>query len=66
MKHSFTLLALAGILCFTGCASDGPSGEEIQEQLGRGIRGEGTVSPDIDRTGDPYVKSREGSGLSPE
>ena len=66
MKRLFTALLFAGALCTLGCANDGPTGEEIQEQVGRGLRGEGTISPEIDRTGDPYVKSREGSGLSPE
>jgi len=61
VKPLFTALAFAGVLCIGGCANEGPTGGEVQEQLGRGIRGEGQLSPDIDRTGDPYVKPREGA-----
>ena len=45
-----------------GCANDGPTGPEIQEQFGRGMRGEGQLSSDIDRTNDPYVRPRDGGG----
>ena len=54
-------LALAGLLCIGGCAIEGPTGQEVQEQLGRGVRGEGQLSSDVDRTGDPYVRPREGA-----
>ncbi len=60
MKHLFAALALAGVLGFAGCAGEGPTSDELQEQVGRGLRGEGTLSTDIDRTGDPYVTPREG------
>ncbi|MFN2507999.1 MAG: hypothetical protein ABR589_04420 [Chthoniobacterales bacterium] len=61
MKPLFLAPVVAGLLGFLGCANEGPTGEELQEQVGRGLRGEGTLSPDIDRTGDPYVKPREGA-----
>lgn len=49
-----------------GCAGDGPTTAEVQEQLRRGVSGEGQVTDQIDRTGDPYVKPREGAALSRE
>ena len=57
MKPLFVALAFA---LFLGCANEGPTGEELGDQFSRGLRGEGQVMPDIDRTGDPYVKPREG------
>ena len=64
MKPVLVALASAFLLGFVGCANEGPTGPELQDQFGRGIRGEGQVSPDIDRTGDPYVKPREGADRS--
>ncbi len=61
MKPVLVALASAFLLSFLGCANEGPTGAELQDQLGRGIRGEGRVSEDVDRTGDPYVKPREGA-----
>ena len=60
MKALCIALACAGLLGVVGCANEGPTSEELQEQFGRGVRGEGQVTPDIDRSGDPYVKPREG------
>lgn len=60
MKPLLTAFAVAGALSFAGCANDGPTAEELQDQFRRGASGQGTVMPDIDRTGDPYVKPREG------
>ena len=60
MKPLLAALALVGALSFAGCANEGPTGEELQEQFRRGASGQGTVMPDIDRTGDPYVRPREG------
>ncbi len=60
MRPLFAALASAGTLCFAGCANEGPTAEELQEQVRRGATGQGQVMPDIDRTGDPYVKPREG------
>lgn len=60
MKLLLTLIAVAGTISIAGCANEGPTGDELQDQVGRGLRGEGTVSPDIDRSDDPYVKPREG------
>ena len=57
MKPVCVALASAFLL---GCASEGPTSEELGQQFSRGMRGEGQVTPDIDRTGDPYVKPREG------
>ena len=55
------LLAVsAAALSFAGCANEGPTAEELQDQVRRGATGQGTVMPEIDRTGDPYVRSREG------
>jgi len=61
VKRLFTALACAGVLNVIGCANEGPTGDELQQQLGRGFRGEGQLSPDMDRTGDPYVRPREGA-----
>ena len=58
MKRLFTVLAFAGVCALGGCAGEGPTGQELQDQVGRGIRGEGQLSSDIDRTDDPYVKPR--------
>jgi hypothetical protein len=66
MKRVFVPLAFAGALCLAGCANEGPTGEELQEQLRKGVTGEGRLSEDMDRTGDPYVKPREGASLSTE
>jgi hypothetical protein len=66
VKRLVTALALVGVLCAAGCAGEGPTGDELQEQVGRGLRGEGQLSSDIDRTGDPYVKPREGAPNSRE
>lgn len=60
MKPVFLLVAVAAVLACAGCASDGPTPEELQEQVRRGATGQGTVMPEIDRTGDPYVRPREG------
>lgn len=60
MKPLCAALTSALLLGFLGCATEGPTGEELGEQFSRGLRGEGQVTPDIDRTGDPYVKPREG------
>ncbi|MGZ4984198.1 MAG: hypothetical protein ACXV9Q_08865 [Chthoniobacterales bacterium] len=60
MKPVLVALASAFLLGFIGCASDGPTGEEVGSQLGRGIRGEGRLSTDVDRSDDPYVKPRAG------
>ena len=66
MKPIRIALAIAFLLGFIGCVNEGPTGEEVGQQLGRGIRGEGQLSPDIDRTGDPYVKTREGADRTRE
>jgi hypothetical protein len=55
-----TLLACASLLCFLGCASEGPTGPELQEQLRKGVSGEGQITEDVNRSDDPYVKPREG------
>ena len=60
MIRFFAALASAGALALGSCASEGPTGEELQEQFRRGVTGEGEVQPDIDRTGDPYVRPRGG------
>jgi hypothetical protein len=57
-------LLLSGFLA--GCAGEGPTSQELGDQLGRGVRGEGQLSPDIDRSSDPYVKPREGRENRPE
>jgi hypothetical protein len=60
MKPVVVALLSAVLLGMLGCANEGPTSEELGQQFGRGVRGEGQVTPDIDRTGDPYVKPREG------
>jgi hypothetical protein len=60
MKPLYAALASVFLLGVLGCANEGPTGEELGEQFSRGMRGEGQVTPDIDRTNDPYVKPREG------
>jgi hypothetical protein len=60
VERLFTALAALATLWLIGCAHEGPTSEELQDQVGRGLRGEGQITPDIDRTGDPYVKPREG------
>jgi hypothetical protein len=62
VRRLFAVLGFAGALCLGACANEGPTGEELQEQVGRGLRGEGEVTPEIDRTNDPYVRPREGGG----
>ncbi len=57
------LALLAGALL--GCANDGPTSQELGDQLGRGVRGEGQLGT-IDRSNDPYVKAREGEAMKPE
>ena len=64
MKLLLAALLSAGALGVLGCANEGPTSEELQQRLGRGIRGEGQLTSDIDRTDDPYVKPRGGAPLS--
>ena len=59
-------LAFAVALGTAGCANEGPTGEELQEQVARGFRGEGTLTPGVDRSDDPHIKSREGAPLPRE
>lgn len=59
MKAVFAAIT-AGILFLAGCVSDGPTPEELQAQLQRGATGQGQLTPDIDRSSDPYVKPRGG------
>ena len=54
------VLAAIAAASFVGCVNDGPTAEEVQAQLQRGATGQGELTPDIDRTGDPYVRPREG------
>jgi hypothetical protein len=61
MKPILVALASAFLIGFVGCANEGPTSAELGDQFGRGIRGQGQISADIDRTGDPYVKPREGA-----
>ncbi len=60
VNRLLTILAAAAMICGAGCASDGPTGPEVQDQLARGFRGEGQLGP-IDRSNDPYVRPREGA-----
>ena len=60
MKLVLLAVASAAALSFAGCANEGPTAEELQDQLRRGATGQGTVMPEIDRSGDPYVRPREG------
>ena len=65
MKPVFASFTAALLLGFVGCANEGPTGEEIGDQLSRGVRGEGQITPEIDRTNDPYVRPR-GGGVDPQ
>ncbi len=65
MKPVIVSLATALSLGLLGCANEGPTGEELGQQFSRGVRGEGQVMPDIDRTNDPYVRPR-GGGIDPQ
>ncbi|HSH37425.1 MAG TPA: hypothetical protein VK993_01460 [Chthoniobacterales bacterium] len=60
MKPLLLAFSVVGALSFAGCANEGPTPEELQDQVRRGATGQGTVMPEIDRTGDPYVRPREG------
>lgn len=53
----------AGTLGLISCANEGPTTQELQDRLGRGIRGEGQLTEGIDRSDDPYVKPRGGASL---
>ncbi|MDQ6765392.1 MAG: hypothetical protein M3Z22_04740 [Verrucomicrobiota bacterium] len=61
MKRLVGLFALVSVVAMAGCANDGPTSEEVGQQVGRGLRGEGRLSTDVDRSDDPYVKPREGA-----
>ena len=58
MKPVLVALLCVFLLGAAGCSGDGPSGSELGQQFGRGIKGEGKLSEDVDRTDDPYVKPR--------
>ena len=66
MKRLVTALAFVVVLGFIGCANEGPTSDELQEKIGRGMRGEGQLSTDIDRSDDRYVRPREGGPLPSE
>ena len=61
MERLFIAFALVGVLGLASCANEGPTADELGQRLQKGVRGEGQLSPDIDRTNDPYVKTREGN-----
>ncbi len=60
MRAIFALFIIAAAFCIAACANDGPTPQEVQEQLQRGATGQGQLTPEIDRSGDPYVKPRGG------
>ena len=60
MERLSALLLAASLFCFVGCADEGPTSAELQEQLRKGVTGEGQLSEGVDRSDDPYVKPREG------
>jgi len=64
VKRAILALSIASL--FTGCANEGPTSEELGDQLQRGVRGQGRITPDVDRSTDPYVKPREGRDVRPE
>ena len=66
MRAVFAALVIASALALAGCANDGPTSEEVQAQLQRGATGHGQLTPDVDRSDDPYVKPREGRPDRPE
>ena len=66
MKAVFAALVTLSTCFFGACANDGPTAEEVQSQLQRGATGQGRLTPDVDRSDDPYVKPREGRPLPRE
>jgi hypothetical protein len=66
VKRLLAVFALSAASFLVGCVNEGPTSEEVGEQLGRGVRGEGQITPDIDRSDDPYVKPRGGRAGTPE
>jgi hypothetical protein len=60
MRAVFVALVTASTVVLGACANDGPTTEEVQGQLQRGATGQGRLTPDVDRSDDPYVKPREG------
>lgn len=66
MKRAFAPLAVAGALALAGCADtlEQPTGQEMGERFGRGIRGEGTLGP-RDRSDDPYLRADNPSAPEP-
>lgn len=60
MRAVFAALLLASTILLGGCVNDGPTTDEVQAQLQRGVTGQGRITPDVDRSDDPYVKPREG------
>ncbi len=65
MKPVRLACASALLLAFFGCANEGPTSQELGDQFSRGVRGEGRVTPDVDRSDDPYVKPRGGRDNNP-
>jgi hypothetical protein len=55
MKPRSIVLAIAWMLAALGCADplEQRKGSEVQDQIGRGIRGEGQIGPIEREPGDP-------------
>jgi hypothetical protein len=51
------ILLVACVVFAAGCAEDGPTTQEVGDQLQRGVTGKGQLG-DINRADDPYVKPR--------
>ncbi len=58
MKLVLPAALLAAGLILGSCANEGPTPEEVGDQLQRGFTGEGRLGP-IDRSDDPFVDDRD-------
>lgn len=54
MKALVIAAALATLSGLAGCAEDGPTADEVQEQLRQGVTGQGQLTPGTDRGGIPH------------
>ncbi|MGI8431982.1 MAG: hypothetical protein ACR2MW_06820 [Chthoniobacterales bacterium] len=60
MKPLVLALAAAAGCWSSGCASDTPPAEVVQEHLARGVSGQGQIGP-LDRgPDDPFIQPRGG------
>jgi hypothetical protein len=66
MRAVFIVAAtLAAAFAFGSCAEDGPTPNEVQQQLERGVTGQGQLTPGTDRGEDAHIKPRAGESDIP-